>query len=168
MDSGITVSRRAAGSLETVSAAIASTTSVAEELSAQAQEMRDASVRVTENMASSSAAVKESAAAALQMRGKTGHTVEAMVPVVATAEKNAKTTQEAALNCNTLADGISQIATTVNTLRDWADELQTLVGQFTLGEGREAPARNHGPRNVTTIPAVVPSTNLGPAVVELF
>jgi methyl-accepting chemotaxis protein len=163
MDSGITISRRAAGSLETVGIAITSTTSVAEELSAQAQEMRDASVRVTENMASSSAAVKESAAAALQMRGTTDHIVEAMVPVVATAEKNAKTTQDAALTCNSLADGINQIATTVNALRDWADELQTLVDQFTLGKPTEAPVRVPAARKIVAAPAVQASTS-----VELF
>jgi methyl-accepting chemotaxis protein len=157
MDSGITVSRRAAGSLETVGIAIASTTSVAEQLSAQAQEMRDASLRVTENMTSSSAAVKQSASAALQMRGTTDHIVEAMVPVVATAEQNAKTTQDAALTCNSLAAGIGQIATTVNALRDWADELQTLVGQFVIGEPTEVPA----------VRVVTPRTPMTPALLIL-
>jgi methyl-accepting chemotaxis protein len=168
MDSGITVSRRAAGSLETVGTAIASTTSVAEQLSARAQEMRDASVRVTENMASSSAAVKESAAAALQMRGTTDDIVEAMVPVAATAEQNARTTQEAALTCTSLSTGISQIAAMANALRDWADELQTLVGQFTLGAATEAPVRVHAPNKLVAAPAVTPSLSPASSAVQLF
>jgi hypothetical protein len=52
---GIAVSQRASSSLETVGAAIAATTTPAESLSARAQEMRDASKHVTENMASASA-----------------------------------------------------------------------------------------------------------------
>ncbi len=168
MASGISVSQRASGSLETVGIAIASTTTVAEELFVRAREMQDASLRVTENMANSSAAVKESAAAAMRMRGTTDHIVEAMVPVVATAERNAKTTQEAALTTQTLAADISQIATTVNALRDWADELQTLVGQFTLGEPAKAPVRVRAPRKVVAAAAVTPSAITGGSLVELF
>jgi methyl-accepting chemotaxis protein len=76
MDSGIAVSQ----SLETVGAAIAATTSVAESLCAAAREIRDASTHVTENMSSASAAVEENAAAAAEMRNTTDHVTSVMVP----------------------------------------------------------------------------------------
>jgi methyl-accepting chemotaxis protein len=169
MDSGISVSQRASGSLETVGIAIASTTNVAEELSVRAQEMRDASLRLTENMASSLAAVKESAAAASQMRTTTDNIVDAMVPVVATAEQNAKTTQEAAQTTQALAAGICEIATTVKALRGWADELQTLVGQFTLSERTETAVKVRVvPRKLVAAPAVSNLKSPGGSLVELF
>jgi methyl-accepting chemotaxis protein len=95
MDSGIAVSQRASRSLESVSRTITTTSNVAESLAAQAREMQDASMRVTENMASASAAVEENAAAAAEMRSTTDHVTDAMVPVAATASQNAVTAQQA-------------------------------------------------------------------------
>jgi hypothetical protein len=99
------------------------------------------------------------------MRGTTDNIVEAMVPVVATAETNAKTTQDAALSCSSLAIRISQIATTVNALRDMADELQTLVGKFKLGENT---ARDHEPRDTIATRAAVEAASRQSSTIELF
>jgi methyl-accepting chemotaxis protein len=144
MDSGITVSQRASRSLESVGAAIATTTSVAESLAGQAREMQDASVRVTENMASTSAAVEENAAAASEMRSTTEHVTNVMVPVAATASQNAATAQEAALSTRQLAIGIAEIDSTARALRDQAEQLEGLVGKFSFedsGEPVDAPGK---------------------------
>jgi len=132
MDSGITVSQRAARSLETVGTAIATTTSVAESLAGQAREMRNASTRVTENMSSASAAVEENARAADEMRGTTDHVTSAMVPVAATASRNAQTAQEAAVSTKQLAIGIAEIDSTARALRDQAEQLEGLLARFTF------------------------------------
>jgi methyl-accepting chemotaxis protein len=138
MDSGMAVSQRASRSLESVSRAIATTSSVAESLAGQAREMQDASVRVTENMASASAAVEENAAAAAEMRSTTDHVTNAMAPVAATASDNAATAQEAALATQQLALGIAEIDSTARALRDQAGELESLVGRFVFEESSQA------------------------------
>jgi methyl-accepting chemotaxis protein len=139
MDSGIAVSQRASRSLETVGAAIATTTSVAESLAGQAIEMRNASLHVTENMASASAAVEENAAAAAEMRSTTQHVMQAMVPVTAAARKNSATAQEVASSASDLAGSITAIDSTVKALRDQAETLKGLLAKFTLTDRSEAP-----------------------------
>ncbi len=134
MDSGIAVSERASRSLESVSSAITTTSSVAESLAAQAREMQDASMRVTENMASASAAVEENAAAAAEMRSTTEHVTNAMVPVAATASQNAATAQQAALSTRQLATGIAEIDSTARTLQEKAADLDALLRQFTVDD----------------------------------
>jgi methyl-accepting chemotaxis protein len=130
MDSGITVSQRASRSLETVGLAIGTTTKVAESLAVQAAEMRDASVRVTENMDSATAAVEENAAAVAEMRSTTEHITNAMVPVAATASQNAATAQQAAMSTQQLALGIAEIESTARALSDQAQQLENLVAKF--------------------------------------
>jgi methyl-accepting chemotaxis protein len=140
MDSGIAVSERASRSLESVSRAIATTSSVAETLAGQAREMQEASVRVTENMASASTAVEENASAAAEMRSTTDHVTNAMVPVAATASQNAATAQEAALSTRQLAIGIAEIDSTARALRDQAEQLEGLVAKFIFVESGQVPA----------------------------
>jgi methyl-accepting chemotaxis protein len=152
MDSGIAVSQRASRSLESVSRAIATTSSVAESLAGQAREMQNASMRVTENMASASAAVEENAAAASEMRSTTDHVTNAMVPVAATASQNAATAQEAALSTRQLAIGIAEIDSTARALRDQAEQLEGLVAKFIFEESSatvDAPGRHATPRAVS-------------------
>jgi methyl-accepting chemotaxis protein len=149
MDSGITVSERAARSLESVASAIATATSVAETLAGQAREMQIASTRVTENMASASAAVDENAAAAAQMRSTTEHVTNVMIPVAATASKNSELAHEAAVSTKQLAMGIAEIDSTARALRDQAQQLETLVGKFIFDDspstsGTRAGATAHG------------------------
>jgi methyl-accepting chemotaxis protein len=141
MDSGITVSQRASRSLESVGRAIGTTTTVAESLAVQAAEMRDASVRVTENMASATAAVEENAAAAAEMRSTTEHITDAMVPVAATASQNAATAQQAAMSTQQLALGIAEIESTARALSDQAQQLENLVAKFTFEESAATPPR---------------------------
>ncbi len=107
------ISQRASRSLESVGAAIRTATSVAEALAVQADEMRDASQRVTENMASTSAAVGQNAAAASEMRSTTQHVMQAMVPVSAAAANNTATAQKVATSASQLADGVLLIESTV-------------------------------------------------------
>ncbi len=132
MDLGITVSQRAAKALETVGTAIAMTASVAEPLEVRAQEMRSASLSVTENMTSASAAVEENAAAATEMRNTTDHVTQVMVPIAAAASQNATAAHHAALSTRQLAIGITEIDTMARTLRDQAAELDLLVSRFTV------------------------------------
>jgi methyl-accepting chemotaxis protein len=139
MDAGIAVSQRAAHSLQTLGTAIGTTTSVAESLAGQALQMRDSSVRVTENMASSSAAVEENAAAAAEMRKTTDHVTAAMVPIAATASANAATAAEAALSTRQLTLGIAEIDVTARALRDQAEQLEGLVSRFIFEESRQSP-----------------------------
>ncbi len=151
MDSGIAVSQRASRSLESVSRAITTTSSVAESLAGQAREMQDASMRVTENMASASAAVEENAAAASEMRSTTDHVTNAMVPVAATASRNAATAQEAALSTRQLAIGIAEIDSTARALRDQAEQLEGLLSKFIFEECSvpvDAPRTRATPRAV--------------------
>jgi methyl-accepting chemotaxis protein len=139
MDSGIAVSERASRSLETVAAAIAATTAVAESLTAQAREMREASMHVTENMSSASAAVDENAAAAAQMRSTTDHVTSVMIPVAGTASQNASAAAEAAVSTRQLALGIGEIDGTSRALRDQAEQLEGLVAKFTFEKPGSAP-----------------------------
>jgi len=134
MDSGIAVSERASRSLETVGAAIGTTTSVAEALAGQVREMRDASTRVTENMAGASTAVEENAVAAAEMRFTTDRLTSAMIPIAATATQNAATAQDAASSTQRLALGIAEIDTTARALHDQAEQLENLVARFTIEE----------------------------------
>jgi len=134
MDSGITVSQRASTALRTLGTAIATTTSVAEGLAVRAQEMRAASLSVTENMAGASAAVEENAAAAAEMRSTTDHVTNVMVPIAATASQNAAAAHDAAVSTRQLANGIAEIDTTARSLRDQAAELELLVNRFTIDE----------------------------------
>jgi methyl-accepting chemotaxis protein len=145
MDSGITVSQRASRSLETVGLAIGTTTTVAESLAVQATEMRDASVRVTENMASATAAVEENTAAAAEMRSITEHITNAMVPVAATASQNEVTAQQAAMSTQQLALGIAEIESTARALSDQAQQLENLVAKFTFEESAATPPRKRAP-----------------------
>jgi methyl-accepting chemotaxis protein len=140
MDSGMAVSQRASRALEIVGTAIATTASVAESLAGQARQMRDASLRVTENMASASAAVVENSAAAAEMRSTTDHVTNTMVPVAATASQNAARAQQAAASTNELALGIAAIDTTARALRDQAEQLTGLVAKFII---EESPATAH-------------------------
>jgi methyl-accepting chemotaxis protein len=143
MDSGIAVAQRASQSLETLGAAIAATTAVAESLSAAAREMREASTHVTENMSSTSAAVEENAAAAAEMRNTTDHVTSVMVPVAGTASQNAAAAAEAAVSTRQLASGIAEIDATARALRDQAEQLERLIAQFQYEESGSAPS--HGP-----------------------
>jgi methyl-accepting chemotaxis protein len=151
MDAGIAVSQRASRSLESVSRAITTTSSVAESLAGQAREMQDASMRVTENMASASAAVEENAAAAAEMRSTTDHVTNAMVPVAATASQNAATAQEAALSTRQLAIGIAEIDSTARALRGQAEQLEGLLAKFIFEEASApvAPGELATPRAVS-------------------
>jgi methyl-accepting chemotaxis protein len=133
MDSGISVSQRAARSLESVGVANATTTRVAESLAVQAEEMRAASLTVTQSMASTSAAVEENAAASAEMRSTTEHVTQAMQPVAETAEQNAKTARAAAQSTELLAAGMASIDGTVDTLRAQAVELERVLARFTIG-----------------------------------
>lgn len=137
MDAGMKISQRASRSLESVGAAIRTATSVAEALAVQADEMRHASQRVTENMANTSAAGEQNAAAASEMRSTTQHVMLAMVPVTAAAAKNTATAQEVAASASNLAQGIVSIESTVKALLEQAKGLSDLAGRFTVESAGE-------------------------------
>jgi hypothetical protein len=67
-----------------------------------------------------------------------------MVPVAATADQNATSTQEAAVTTQLLASGIVEVEKSARMLRDQAMELSSLIGKFTLGDA--APARRERKR----------------------
>jgi methyl-accepting chemotaxis protein len=145
MDSGIAVSQRASSSLESVSTAIGTTTSVAESLAGQARDMQDASKHVTENMASASAAVEENAAAAAEMRSTTDHVTNVMIPVAAAATQSAETAQESVASLQQLALGIAEIDTTARVVRDQAQQLDDLVAKFIIDDSGQPADVPHTP-----------------------
>lgn len=148
MEAGMNISQRASRSLESVGAAIRTATSVAEALAVQADEMRDASQRVTENMASTSAAVGQNAAAASEMRSTTQHVMQAMVPVSAAAANNTATAQKVATSASQLADGVLLIESTVKALHEQAKGLRNLAAQFTVESHGEQVGLRHERRPV--------------------
>jgi len=134
MESGISVSQRASRSLESVGSAIATTASVAENLAEQAREMRDASVRVSENMASASAAVEENAAAAAEMRTTTDHVTQVIVPIAAMASANARSARSVVSSTERLAVEIGKVESTSTSLQLKASELAVLIERFTIDD----------------------------------
>jgi methyl-accepting chemotaxis protein len=146
MDSGIAVSARAARSLESLRAAVATTTGVAGALADQASDMRSASAHVTDSMSSASAAVDENSAAATQMRSTTEHITMAMMPIAATASANARSANEAALSTRQLAMGIGEIDITARSLRDQAEALKLLVARFSVESDPHAEHSPSSPR----------------------
>jgi methyl-accepting chemotaxis protein len=141
MAGGLSVAERAASALEGVERAIDTTTSVAEELAARARAMREASLRVTENVSSASAGVEENAAAATQMRITTQDVTATILPVAAAAEEQAASAQQAAIATTELATGVQEIDATARALREQAELLDGLVAKFVVGDdGRGRPA----------------------------
>jgi len=149
MDSSIAISERAARSLETLTSAVTTTSSVAEALAARAQQRRQDSLRMTDNMGSTSAAVEENAAAASEMQSTTDHITNVMVPIAATASANAQAAQGAAAATQQLAAGIGEIDCTSRRLRDQAAELESLLGRFTVDDAIQP--RKY-PRNRVSFP----------------
>jgi methyl-accepting chemotaxis protein len=145
MAGGLSVAERAAAALEGVERAIETTTSVAEELAARARAMREASLRVTENVSSASAGVEENAAAATQMRITTQDVTATILPVAAAAEEQAASAQQAAVATTELATGIQEIDATARGLREQAELLDDLLARFVVGE-----ERGPEPRRIST------------------
>ncbi|HTJ28458.1 MAG TPA: methyl-accepting chemotaxis protein [Candidatus Limnocylindria bacterium] len=154
MEGGLSVAVRAAAALEGVERAIESTTAVAEELASRAHVMREASLRVTENVSSTSAAVEENAAAASQMRITTQDVTATILPVATAAEEQSAAAQQAALAANELASGVQEIDATARSLRDQATQLDALVARFVVGDTSQ---HDEQPR---TVPAYRPSLAL--------
>jgi methyl-accepting chemotaxis protein len=138
MVAGLGVAERAKLALERVGTSIGSTTSVADEVAAQAIEMRDASVHVTENMSTNSAAVEQNAAAASEMRSTTSMVTDAIVPVAAAARAESLAAEQAAASTAELAGTLAQIEATARGINDQAERLKGLVTQFTV---EDAPPR---------------------------
>jgi methyl-accepting chemotaxis protein len=102
-------------------------------------------------MASASAAIEQNAAAAAEMRGTTDHVTNAMIPVAATASRNAATAHEVAVSTEQLALGIAEIDSTARELRDQAEQLEGLVAKFIFEESSaqiDAPRKLAAPRAV--------------------
>ena len=139
---GLTVAERAATALGGVERAIETTTTVAEELAERARAMRDASLRVTENVASTSAGVEENAAAASQMRTTTQEVTATIVPVAAAAEEQSAAAHQAAIATGELASGVQEIDATARALREQAEQLDALVARFVIdGDARDGALR---------------------------
>jgi methyl-accepting chemotaxis protein len=134
MESGLTVAERAATALAGVERAIATTTTIAEELASRARTMREASLRVTENVSSASAGVEENAAAASQMKITTHEVTTAILPVAAAAEEQSSAAQQAAIATGELASGVQEIEATARNLREQAEQLDGLVARFVVGD----------------------------------
>jgi methyl-accepting chemotaxis protein len=140
MSAGLTVAGRAQDALGSVSSAIATTASVADELAGQARQMRDASTLVTENMSSSSAAVEQNAAAATEMRSTTNHVTEAIVPIAANARDQSGAAQQAAASIIELAGSLRQIDGAARALGERSGRLRQTVGQFVVDQSQSTSA----------------------------
>jgi methyl-accepting chemotaxis protein len=134
MEGGLAVAERAATALAGVERAIETTTTIAEELASRARTMREASLRVTENVSSASAGVEENAAAASQMKITTHEVTTAILPVAAAAEEQSSAAQQAAIATGELASGVQEIEATARNLREQAEQLDGLVARFVVGE----------------------------------
>jgi hypothetical protein len=68
-----------------------------------------------------------------------------MVPIAATASRNAAAAQEAALSTNQLAISMNEIGATARSLRDQAEGLEALLAAFTVEEAavKRAPAASN-------------------------
>jgi methyl-accepting chemotaxis protein len=141
MESGLTVAERAAAALAGVERAIGTTTGVAEELAQRAHAMRDASLRVTENVSSASAGVEENAAAAAQMKVTTHDVTATILPVAAAAEEQSAAAQQAAIATGELASGVQEIDATARQLRDQAEQLDALLQRFIIEDARALAVR---------------------------
>ena len=145
MQNGLSLAHRASEALGTVERAIGTTSGVAQELAERASAMREASLRITENVASASAAVEENAAAASQMKTTTREVTATIVPIAQTAEQQSASAQHAALATGELASGVQEMGATARALRDQAERLGSLVARFRVAEGDDegaAPALN--------------------------
>ncbi len=139
MEEGLNVAGNAAQSLAGVSAAIGTTTSVAEDLAGRALQMRAASTNVTTNMANASAAVERNAASAAEMRSTTNHVTATMVPIAVTATEQSQAAREAAASAGDLVTGMDQIDSTARALLDQATSLETLVAKFIVDDRAAQP-----------------------------
>jgi methyl-accepting chemotaxis protein len=167
MESGIIVSQRASRSLETVRTAISTTATVAEELGNRAQDMRDASARVTNNMLSAQAAVEESAAAASEMRSTTGFVANVMVPAVATSSRNAELAQSSNVATQKLMLTLGDTEEIARALHTEAEDIERLIATFVVKQGDRPAVR-------TTIKPIAPqeerasAASFRPEMIELF
>jgi methyl-accepting chemotaxis protein len=141
VESGLQVAERAAGALAAVERAIATTTTVAEELAERARAMREASLSVTENVSTTSAAVEENAAASAQMKVTTQDVTATMLPVSQTAEEQAAAAQQAATATSELASGVQEIDATARALREQAELLDGYVARFVVADTPVSGAR---------------------------
>ena len=134
MESGLALAERASAALDGVERAIGTTTGVAQELAERARAMRDASLRVTENVSSASAAIEENAAAASQMKITTQEVTATILPVAQAAEEQSLAAQQAAMATGELATGVQEIDATARALRQQAEQLDALVAKFVVEE----------------------------------
>ncbi len=139
MATGLSLAERASTSLDGVERAIGTTTGVAQELAQRARAMRDASLRVTENVSSASAAIEENAAAASQMKTTTQEVTATILPVAQAAEEQSMAAQQAAVAAGELATGVQEIDATARALREQAEQLDALVGKFIVEDALAVP-----------------------------
>ncbi len=139
MATGLSLAERASAALDGVERAIGTTTGVAQELAERARAMRDASLRVTENVSTASAAIEENAAAASQMKTTTQEVTATILPVAQAAEEQSMAAQQAAVATGELATGVQEIDATARALREQAEQLDTLVAKFTVEDALAVP-----------------------------
>ena len=136
---GLRVAKSAAAALSGIDHAIGETTGIADTLAERARAMRDASLRVTENVATASAGVEENAAAATQMRSTTADVTATVLPVATAAHEQSAAAHQAAIATGELASTVGQIDATARELRAQAAGLDALVMQFTLSDRSALP-----------------------------
>jgi methyl-accepting chemotaxis protein len=178
MESGIIVTQRASRSLETVRTAIATTTTVAEQLGIRAQDMRDASARVTDNMVSAQGAVEESAAAASQMRDTTTSVANVMVPAVATSSRNAELAQSSNVATQKLMLTLGKTEETARVLHVEAEDIERLIATFVVKQTDQPAIRlvtkpiaaqvEPAPEPIAAQIEPAPAVSFNPAKIELF
>jgi len=168
MEAGIIVSQRASRSLETVRTAISTTTTVAEQLRIRAQDMRDASARVTDNMLSAQAAVEESAAAATEMRGTTGFVANVMVPAVATASRNAELAQSSNVATQKLILTLGETEETARALHTEAEDIERLIATFVVKRGGGPTVRTAAIEPIARQAERASVASFHPEKIELF
>ncbi len=123
---------RARAALQTLDEAISTTRRIAGEVAERANAMQVASGTLTADMASVSTVVEQNAAAADEM-GRTSESVSAALqPLVASSQESAAVAGEVAAGTDELAGAVTTMAQTADGMRDEAERLRQAIARFTV------------------------------------
>ncbi|HEY4440936.1 MAG TPA: methyl-accepting chemotaxis protein, partial [Candidatus Elarobacter sp.] len=148
----LALSDTATTSLESVTAAVAQTRSVAEDVAGSTNAMRQASVNVAGNMQSVTAIVEANAAVSQQMQAATDSIMSSIAPVATAAEEQSSAAEEVLSSADGLTKQVREMSKTSQHVREQAERIAQLVAVFRAGE--------HAPG------AIVPAGASRPGVIE--
>jgi methyl-accepting chemotaxis protein len=132
MADGIGLVERTAGAIRTLNDTIAKAGTVSKQIAERAVAMNESSQRITDSVVSVAAVIGESAAAADQMRATAGMIAETVQTIARAANDQSAAALQVASSSAEIAAGVQEIAATAEALREQADDLDEIVGGFTI------------------------------------